>query len=97
MRAIHLSDLNLAARTLLAVPDQARVGTMQCLVNAARVADKFRKRTGRAHIVYGNGSLGSACQHREKVKMPDRCDVEYLECLGIAIEQIIGKGVDDDL
>lgn len=97
MRAVHLSDLNLAARTLLAVPDQARVGTMQCLVNAARVADKYRKRTGRAHIVYGDGTLGSACQHREKVNMPDRCDKKYLDCMRIAIEQIIGKGVDDDL
>lgn len=96
MRAIHLSDLNLATRTLLAVPARARAATMQDLVGAAQVADKFRKQTGRAHSVYGNGTLGAACQHRKKAKMPDRCDETYLECMGIVIGHIIGKGVDEE-
>lgn len=88
MRAIHLTDLNLAVRTLLAVPMRDQVALMKRLLVMARTADKFRKRIGRVHLVFGNGSLGAACQRFPKVPMPDRCDHTYLDCLQIVVTEL---------
>lgn len=91
MRALHLSDLNIAVRTLLAVPAQERAATIQELLSTAHMADKYRKHTGRAHAKYGNGTLSAACQHRSKARCPNRCDPNYLECMEIVIKSLISR------
>mgnify|MGYP003630823097 CR=1 FL=1 len=91
MRAVHLSDLNLAARALLAVPDNGRRELLKYLIQYAHLADKFRKKTGRAHPQFGDGSLGAICQPAAMAAMPDRCDPRYLECLGIVIEGLLDR------
>ena len=91
MRAVHLSDLNMAARTLLAVPQRGRRKLVQSLIHNAHVADKYRKKTGRAHPQYGDGSLCAVCQPMTKVAMPDRCDPRYLDSLGIVIEGLLAR------
>lgn len=95
MRAVHLSDLNIAARTLLAVPEAIRADMIKEVLSQAQVADKYRKRTGRSHAQFGNGSLSAACQHRIKSRRPDRCDPNYLECLEIVIQALIGRAGDE--
>ncbi len=92
MRSVHLSDLNLAARTLMVAPDAQRVGMMETLLVRAQTADKYRKKTGRAHARYGNGSLGAACQDWPKAPMPDRCDPNYLMCLHAVVQALITVG-----
>ena len=89
MRAVHLSDLNMAARTLLAVPDTGRRNLAHLLIKNAHLADKYRKKTGRAHPRYGDGSLCAVCLPLARTAMPDRCDPRYLECLGIVIEGLL--------
>ena len=91
MRAVHLSDLNLASRTLMVVAPSQRQAFAQGLLDAAHVADKVRKRTGRAHVQYGNGTLGGACQRHPKAKMPDWCDSEYLDCMQMVIVALAGR------
>lgn len=57
MRAVQLSDLDLAARAVMAAPrsEWDRVATE--LITQAHVADKWRKRTGRARANGASGSL----------------------------------------
>jgi len=50
MRAVHLSDLNVAVRTLMAVRANERAFKFERLLDQAQTADKYRKRTGRAHF-----------------------------------------------
>tara|TARA_R110002096_G_scaffold144906_1_gene302240 strand:+ start:79 stop:378 length:300 start_codon:yes stop_codon:yes gene_type:complete len=89
MRAVHLSDLNMATRTLLAVPDKGRRKLVQLLIQNAHLADKYRKKTGRTHPQYGDGSLCAVCLPMARAAMPDRCDPRYLACLGIVIEGLL--------
>ena len=91
MRAVHLSDLNMAARALLAAPERRRRNLVRLLIQNACLADTYRKKTGKVHPQYGDGSLCAACQPMTKAAMPDRCDPDYLECLGIVIEGLLGR------
>ena len=97
MRAVHLSDLNLAARTLLAVPVMQRRDTIRDIFKAAHIADKYRKRTGRPHTWFGNGTISGACQRRAKAHSPDRCDPDYLACMGIVIRALLDRKLHDGL
>lgn len=97
MRAVHLSDLNMAARTLICarVPDRAVM--LASLLEQAHVADKYRKRTGRAHPQFGNGTLSDACQQHPRASMPDRCDPQYLGCLAVVINGLLKTRSDQNL
>lgn len=70
---------------LLALPDRKRAAAMVALIEAARLADRYRKRTGRAHPVYGTGSLMGAAAARRQLPEPWLDDPEYLECLAVVI------------
>ena len=89
MRAVHLSDLNMAARALLAAPERRRRNLVRLLIQNACLADTYRKKTGRTHPQYGDGSLCAVCLPMARAAMPDRCDPRYLACLGIVIEGLL--------
>ncbi|MFB1024943.1 MAG: hypothetical protein QMC33_06310 [Octadecabacter sp.] len=57
MRSVGLSDLDLAARALLAVPQETWITAAGHLIEAAHAADLWRKRHGRAHPSGETGSL----------------------------------------
>jgi hypothetical protein len=56
MRSVGLSDLDLAARALLAVPQETWITAAGHLIEAAHAADLWRKRHG-AHPSGETGSL----------------------------------------
>ena len=53
-------DLDCAVAVVMGQPPAARAEVAARLLYQADVADRFRKRLGRAHPVYGTGSLMSA-------------------------------------
>ncbi len=91
MRPVHLTDLNIVVRTLLACPDDERVEVMRTIRNAAQVADKYQKKTGLSHREFGSGRLADACRSREKVPMPDHCTAEYLHALGTVVACLVSQ------
>ncbi len=97
MRALHLSDLNLGARTLLRARETDRAQFIKTLLEQAHTADKYRKRTGRAHPEFGNGTLSDACGAHARLPMPDRCDPQYLRCLSDVIKGILDLHMDHNL
>lgn len=97
MRAVHLSDLNLGARTLLCAREKDRPWIMKTLLEQAHTADKYRKRTGKAHPQFGNGTLSAACGGFARAPMPDRCDPHYLRCLADVIKGILDLRIVDNL
>jgi hypothetical protein len=64
MRRLVPADLDAAARALLAVPPTARQRLAGRLVVEADAADRYRRRFGRAHPIWGNGTLESAARSR---------------------------------
>jgi hypothetical protein len=85
MRSVHVTDLTIAARTLLGVCPAQRVVFVRSIIRDAHAADKYRKHTGRAHPVLGHGNLADACAHHAKPSMPAFCTADYLDCLAIVV------------
>jgi len=57
MRAVGLSDLDVATRALVAVPRRDWAKMAEGLITDAHTADRWRKRHGVAHPGGGTGSL----------------------------------------
>jgi len=88
MRPVYLTDLNIAARTLMATPAQDRDSMMTTILRRTQVADKYRKMTGRRHPEFGAGRISDTCNNMLKHPMPARCNADYLACLQIAVQTL---------
>ena len=60
MRPLLPGDLDCAVAVVMAQPPEDRPRVAAQLLAQADVADRYRKRLGRAHPVFGTGSLMSA-------------------------------------
>ena len=60
MRPVLHTDVIAAAGALVPLPPQARDSAARRLVAQADAADRYRKRMGRAHGLWGNGTLLAA-------------------------------------
>lgn len=85
MREVLPGDLSAAARALLPLPEAARRAAAKRMIAEADIADRYRKRTGRAHALYGNGSLMAAALRRHPPAEPFLSDPGYLDCLATVI------------
>lgn len=85
MRRVHLTDLNIATRVLMAADESCRHGIAAELIANAQIADRYRKRTGRNHFVWGAGSLADACRNHPRAMRPLGCDPLFLTCLATVI------------
>lgn len=70
MRAVRSEDLMVAARALMAVEQDTRPWLARRMAQEARWADKYRKRFGRRHVLWGDGTLRGAAVRR--VLAPER-------------------------
>lgn len=86
MRQLCHGDLSGAARALMREPDRA--GAMQRLLQQAHAADQFRKRTGRCHPDWGNGTLAASARTVPLPPEPYLSDTAYLACLAEVIAGI---------
>ena len=90
MRTVTQADVNAVARRLWAMP-RADWGTMmhRALTNA-HAADLYRKRFGRLHPVWGNGSLGAVFQFDPMLPPePFWAETCFLEATSEAINAIV--------
>lgn len=90
MRTITHGDVAAAARALAPLSPATRRGAAWALLERAHAADLFRKRFGRAHPLWGNGSLMAAalargCAERE----PLLADPAYLEAMATVIVAVL--------
>ncbi|WP_342075405.1 hypothetical protein [Yoonia sp. SS1-5] len=83
MRHAGLADIEAAARVLRLVAPAARHQVIAQLCDAADLADKYRKRLGRAHPVLGHGTLMSAAYCLPMASRPSATDPAYLACLQV--------------
>ncbi len=88
MRPVTLTDLAAAARVLLALPEARRAAAMAALIVRAEAADRYRRRNGLGHPVYGNGTLlAAALAH--PAAAPEAGARDYLACLALATEAVL--------
>lgn len=89
MRAVLYLDIVTLGRCLLAVEAVKRATLCDKVFDMAHAADKYRKRFGRFHKLWGAGSLASACCELDKSVEPFLSDPEYAHCLMLVFERIL--------
>lgn len=88
MRPILIDDLLLAARAAGLHPPEMRAGRLAQWLGEAHGADLYRKRLGRMHPRWGNGSLMARAM-AEPLARPLRPDGEEIEVLAQVIAAVL--------
>jgi len=88
MRPVGLGDLVAAAGALAAVAPDQRRALMARLLAEARAADVFRRREGRIHPAFGNGTLMAAALARPQRALPPG-ERQALLCLAQALAAVL--------
>lgn len=89
MRPVLPGDVSAAARVLLPVPAEARYATARRLIDEACAADLYRRRHGRAHGRWGNGTLMASAHGHPKGREISFDDPDFLDCQLRVIEALI--------
>ncbi|MFT5001409.1 MAG: hypothetical protein ACI861_002490 [Paracoccaceae bacterium] len=89
MRPILHGDVVASARALLAVDEAKRCRLMQRLISEASLADVYRRHRGRAHPMWGDGSLEVAASSHDLMPEPYLDEVDYCQCMCVVFEALI--------
>jgi hypothetical protein len=90
MRTVTHGDVVAAAGVARGIAGDERRTFVLRLLERAHAADKYRKRTGRAHPLWGDGTLMAvARKSRIAQAEPFLSDVEYLETIATVIETLL--------
>jgi hypothetical protein len=91
MRPVLHGDVAVAGRVLLAAPPPARAALLARMLREADLADAWRQTTGRAHPVWGGGSLMAAAMARPRAPEPFLDDPDYAACLALVFEALVAR------
>ncbi|MGR3630550.1 MAG: DUF7742 family protein [Limimaricola soesokkakensis] len=91
MRPILPGCLDRAVAALLAAPPEGRAGLALRIVSEARAADAWRKRRGRAHPLWGDGSLMSAALRHPARPLPPSLGREARAALRQLLDALDGS------
>jgi len=91
MRPVMHGDLTSLARHLLVLPSAARKLTCARLITQADAADRYRKRFGRAHPHWGNGTLMAAARQFPLPTEPPLNDPDYALCLILVLSALVDR------
>lgn len=90
MRTVTQGDVAAVAMTVADLPDERRHQMARRIIEQAHIADIYRKRTGRAHPFWGNGSLMSAAfQGVRPISERFLSEDRYLEAMGAVIDALL--------
>ncbi len=81
MRPVLHGDVTAAARALLLVAPEAREALCRRMIEEADFADRYAKRLGRPHRLWGNGTLMAAARARPLADEPGLGEERYCRCL----------------
>lgn len=84
-----MGDVIAVARVLLALPEEEWPACLERLWHEARVADSYRRRLGRPHPDWGNGSLMAVAGQRGRVPEPFLSDRRYVRALRLVLGRLL--------
>lgn len=93
MRPVLHGDVSSAARVLLNVPNGVRADLCVRMIKEAEAADAHFQTSGRAHSVWGNGSLMGAARKRVLADEPSFSCTEYCACFELVLRALIAHQV----
>ena len=89
MRALAPADISVAARALLCLPEAAREPAITRMVSEADAADRYQKRLGHGHPLWGNGTLEAAARNRPLAAPRSLSDGDYLSCMALVLDALL--------
>lgn len=89
MRPVLHSDVVAAAMALLQLPEARRERALSTMLERAGAADAYRKRTGRAHPNWGNGSLMGVALPRVVGPEPYLDSPDYCRCMALVFDGLV--------
>ena len=95
MRPVMHGDLTALARHLLILPPPRRPAACARLMAQADAADRYRKRFGRAHPVWGNGTLMARALATLPPPEPGLQDADYAGCLVLVLTHLAARRTRD--
>ena len=95
MRPVMHGDLTALARHLLILPPPRRPAACARLMAQADAADRYRKRFGRAHPAWGNGTLMARALATAPPPEPRLQDPDYAACLALVLTQLAARHTPD--
>ena len=91
MRPVQLADIEIAARVLLQVAPEARLGVMQDMIQRAEAADRFRTATKRTHPQFGTGTLMSSAAHWQQAPRPAALGADALQAYSVVLAALLAN------
>ena len=88
MRPVMLSDVTAAARVLLGVAAAQREECCVAMLREAEHADRYTRRLGRLHPVWGNGTLLAAARTRRLQPEPSFDNLAYCACVEMVLRTL---------
>lgn len=88
MRPVLYCDVSAAARVLMRVPQAHREERCAGMIERAQVADRFVKRLGRIHPVWGNGTLLAVARRHPIGPEPSFDDAAFCDCFEMVLKQL---------
>ena len=89
MRPVMHSDICAAARAVLAIPERGRPDFCARLIREAEGADRFVRRLGKLHPIWGNGTLKSAAHAYRLTDEPSFDDPAYARAFAMVLSKLI--------
>lgn len=91
MRTILSQDIGAAARALMPVPPEKRRAMIRQLLQEADEADQYRRRSGRAHPSFGDGTLIAAALAHPVAPEPPCEDADFQACLVLVLTALLAE------
>jgi hypothetical protein len=89
MRPVLIGDVIAAARVLFVLGEEHWTGCIDRLIWQAQVADRYRRRLGRPHPAWGNGSLMAVAGAEPKADAePFLSDPRWLRALSCVLDRL---------
>ena len=89
MRPVLHGDVTSAARALLCRPETERADFCKSLIRTAHLADQHLARTGRVHVMWGNGSLMASARAFPMKPEPTLDSDDYCSCLEMVLLALV--------
>jgi len=89
MRPVLHGDVVTVARHLLTVPECLREMVVRKLIFRASVADGFRRRTGKKHRLWGDGTLEAVAVQHPLAAEPFLHDPDYCNCMATVFAKLL--------
>ncbi|MEQ9693224.1 hypothetical protein [Shimia sp. SDUM112013] len=89
MRRVMHGDVVAVARVLLTCAPPVRQGLCRTLIEKADAAHRFFKRKGRAHPLWGDGSLMVLAHCYPMRPEPGFSDTDYCTCMEMVLSELV--------